>query len=119
MKDMMMSYEELAKMDRAWRNELLGRCTAILERQEMNEEWDIAYACYSSLCAIEDEEYRAENMDAFKAYEARMGEPDFDWSYYSDWHKDMFGYRPHFKAIPANEDERQRMCDAWHKARGL
>jgi len=74
---------------------------------------------YWLLHEIEDEEYREENMDEFKKYEARMNEPDFDWDHYSDWHKDMFGYRPHFRAIPANESERQRMYETWHQARGL
>lgn len=115
----MMGYDELVKMSKEERKELQKQCEAILNLQEMGEDWDVAYKCYSTLWAIEDEEYREEHMQEFKAYEARMGEPDFDWDYYSDWHKDMFGYRPHIRAIPADENARQRMCEMWHEARGL
>ena len=81
--------------------------------------WDTYYEIHCWYIAVDDDEYREENMEAFKAYEARMNEPDFDWDYYSDWHKDMFGYRPHFAAIPTTEEERQHMCEVWHRARGV
>jgi hypothetical protein len=68
---------------------------------------------------VEDEEYYAENIKEFREYESHMNEPDFDWDFYSDWHKDMYGYRPHFRAIPTDDNERQRMCETWHRARGL
>ena len=84
-----------------------------------SDTWSAYYEIYCWYNAVDDEEYREENMAEFKAYEARMNEPDFDWDYYSDWHKDMFGYRPHFKAIPVDEDARQRMCECWHAERGL
>lgn len=79
----------------------------------------IAEKFYWSAHEWEDEKYREENMEKFLAYEKRMNEPDFDWDYYSDWHKDMFGYRPHFRAIPATEEDRSEMCNTWHRARGL
>ena len=41
-----------------------------------------------------DNKYYEDHIEAFKEYESHMGEPDFDWSFYSDWHKDMYGYRP-------------------------
>lgn len=118
MKDLDRTMEQLKAMSKESRKSLMNFCSHILDMQDMDN-WDRTYGCYKKLCAIEDEEYRAENMDAFKAYEARMNEPDFDWGYYSDWHKDMFGYRPHFKAIPISEEERQHMCETWHQARGL
>ena len=74
---------------------------------------------YWLLHEVEDEEYYEENIKEFREYESHMNEPDFDWGFYSDWHKDMFGYRPHFRAIPADDEERQRMCETWHRARGL
>lgn len=40
------------------------------------------------------EKYYYDNIDAFLEYQSHMGEPDFDWSFYSDWHKDMYGFRP-------------------------
>ena len=41
-----------------------------------------------------DDEYYNENIDDFLEYQSHMGEPNFDWSFYSDWHKDMYGFRP-------------------------
>lgn len=83
------------------------------------DEKDEAYDIYCTINDIEDDEYRDENMAAFKEYAARMDEPDFDWDYYSDWHKDMFGYRPHYKVIPADEDARQEMFETFHRNRGF
>lgn len=42
-----------------------------------------------------DEKYYYDNIDAFLEYKSHMNEPDFDWDFYSDWHKDMYGFRPH------------------------
>jgi hypothetical protein len=42
-----------------------------------------------------DHKYYYDNIDAFDEYRSHMGEPDFDWDFYSDWHKDMYGFRPH------------------------
>lgn len=41
-----------------------------------------------------DNKYYEDNIDAFDEYRSHMGEPDFDWDFYSDWHKDMYGFRP-------------------------
>lgn len=41
-----------------------------------------------------DEKYYYDNIDAFLEYKSHMNEPDFDWDFYSDWHKDMYGFRP-------------------------
>lgn len=35
-----------------------------------------------------------EKLDCKKYYDEHHNDPDFDWGYYSDWHKDLFGYRP-------------------------
>lgn len=50
----------------------------------------------------EDERYRRENEPKIREYFAKHIEgkewKDIDpeiWSFYSDWHKDVFGYRPH------------------------
>lgn len=52
--------------------------------------------------ADEDERYRKENESKIRAYYAEHIEgKSFDeidpncWDFYSDWHKDVFGYRPH------------------------
>ena len=50
----------------------------------------------------ENERYRVENEPKIREYFAKHFEgktwdeidPD-NWSFYSDWHKDVFGYRPH------------------------
>ena len=65
------------------------------------EEWDKAYNRYCELCAKEQEEYKAENIDNLKKfydkYIAGREWKDIDgdaWDWYSDYHKDVFGYRP-------------------------
>lgn len=74
---------------------------------------------YWLLNEIEDEEYYEENIEKFKEYEAKMNEPDFDWDFYSDWHKDMFGYRPHKKVIPKDMAERRQIFEDFHRERGF
>lgn len=72
---------------------LLGDCTT--------KAWDDAYIEYGKLRAIQDERYRERNQADFDAFYAKHIEgksweeinPE-DWSFYSDWHKDMYGYRP-------------------------
>lgn len=49
---------------------------------------------YWELRSYEDDRYYDYNIDDFKAYEAKMDEPNFDWDFYSDWHKDIYGFRP-------------------------
>lgn len=62
---------------------------------------------YWLINAEEDERYRRENEPKLREYfnkwfagksweEIRNNEELYDnWGYYSDWHKDCFGYRPH------------------------
>lgn len=72
---------------------LMGDCTS--------EAWEEAYKERSILCDVLDERYREENQAAFDAFYAKhiKGksweeiDPD-NWSFYSDWHKDMYGFRP-------------------------
>lgn len=49
---------------------------------------------FCTLSTYFDHKYYEDNIDAFLEYQSHMGEPDFDWDFYSDWHKDMYGYRP-------------------------
>ena len=75
--------------------------TAFLEGYIDPEAWHEYYKEYSALNAILDERYREENQAAFDAFYAKHIKgrtwkeihPD-DWSFYSDWHKDMYGFRP-------------------------
>lgn len=63
--------------------------------------WSEAYDEYLKLNAVLDERYRAENQADFDAYykkhiEGRKFE-EIDpqhWGFYSDWYKDMYGFRP-------------------------
>lgn len=83
-------------------NEKINALSAILDRGIMGDEWDEAYNEYFRLRAIQDERYRLKNIDAFEAFytehiEGKSWEeidPDA-WQTYSDWHKDMYGFRPH------------------------
>lgn len=66
-----------------------------------SEKWDEVYNEYCKIQIILDERYRERNQDSFDAFykehiEGKTREeidPD-DWGFYSDWHKDMYGYRP-------------------------
>lgn len=75
----------------------------ILEGDCTTDAWDDAYKEYNKLNYILDERYREENQTAFDAFYAEhiKGkewdeiDPE-DWQFYSDWHKDMYGFRPHY-----------------------
>jgi hypothetical protein len=66
-----------------------------------SKEWKDTYEEYGILNGILDEIYREENQESFDKFvdEHIRGksreeiDPD-DWSFYSDWHKDMYGFRP-------------------------
>lgn len=114
--------EELMKMDKEQRNNISREIMDILDSIMYNDpdnRWDEVYVYHNLIESVIDDIYREENMESFRAYEQRMNEPDFDWGYYSDWHKDMFGYRPHKQVIPANEAERHQIFTEFHAARGF
>lgn len=66
-----------------------------------SDDWDNTYSEYCMINNILDERYREENMEEFEKffYKHIYGK---EWNQiedgildtYSDWHKDMFGYRP-------------------------
>ena len=68
---------------------------------DMNIDWDKNYDEYCMLNNILDERYREENIESFEKFffkhiyakEWNEIDPEVLQSY-SDWHKDMFGYRP-------------------------
>ena len=111
--------EDIKAMSKEERRTLRDSLNAILNTYPEKEEWDATYRVYEELNYIEDEEYREENMADFRAYELKMNEPDFDWGWYSDWHKDMFGYRPHYRVIPQTEEEREALFHKFHTERWL
>lgn len=66
-----------------------------------DDRWDEAYKEYSYISAVLDDRYREENQEAFNKFykeniEGKKWEEidDDTWQWYSDWHKDMYGYRP-------------------------
>lgn len=69
---------------------------------DMNIEYvDAHWGRYLELEAIEQEEYRNKYRDDFNSFfEEHIEGKSFDeidpedWEFYSDWHKDMFGFRP-------------------------
>lgn len=71
-----------------------GLYNAISKHLDADDNWDIWYPLYQELNYVEHEAYYDSNIDKFNEYCTHMNEPDFDWGFYSDWHKDLFGFRP-------------------------
>ena len=81
--------------------EINERIDELSKKLDMDIDWDTNYAMYQLLNDILDERYRESNIVKFeefffkniygKEWEEVRGET---WDFYSDWHKDMFGYRP-------------------------
>lgn len=79
----------------------LDELAKILESYIDPEAWKEYYAEYEKLNAILNERYRERNQAKFDAfYEKNIKGKrweDIDpntLEFYSDWHKDMYGYRP-------------------------
>lgn len=82
-------YKDIDLLDREQKKELLNVLGNKLD--DGDNSW------YEAYCYVEgyfEREYYNENIDAFLEYEKKMDQPDFDWGFYSDWHKDMYGFRP-------------------------
>jgi hypothetical protein len=82
-------------------NQRIRELTTLLESPIDPEPWHEYYREYNELTAILDERYRAENQSSFNAfYEKHIKGRSWEeidpeaWDFYSDWHKDMYGYRP-------------------------
>ena len=91
----------MTKLTQAQRVELADIREAMnrMDDEYVSAHWDR----FLELKNIEAQEYREENQEKFdKFYKEhiqgkRWEEIDTDdWQTYSDWHKDMYGYRPHF-----------------------
>ena len=90
-----------ANMTDAQISHRIRELTDVLDGDCTTDAWDKAYNEYSELTAVQNERYRAKNQTAFDDfYEKHIKgkswdelDPD-DWGFYSDWHKDMYGYRP-------------------------
>ena len=81
--------------------EISKRVDELSRLLDMSIDWDKNYDEYCMLNSILDERYREENIEAFEKFffkhiyakEWNEIDPEILQSY-SDWHKDMFGYRP-------------------------
>ena len=61
---------------------------------DANIDWSFWYGIYNTINVIDDKGYYDAEIENFREYKKHMGEPSFDWDFYSDWHKDLYGYRP-------------------------
>lgn len=91
--------EEQTMMTKEQRNELnkIRQAMANMDDAYVSSHWGE----YLELLELESEEYRESNQAEFdKFYKENIQgkswneiDPE-DWQFYSDWHKDMYGYRP-------------------------
>lgn len=96
-----MDYEVIRTMTTNEIQQRIRELSDILNGDPCSEIWADAYIEYNDCIAVLDERYREENQAEFDAFYAEHIEgksweeidPE-DWDYYSDWHKDMYGYRP-------------------------
>ena len=97
----MITYNEMLNMTNA---ELSARAKELSDAMYVatGAVWDDLYKEYVNINDVLDERYRAENQTAFDAfYEKHIKGKSWDeidpedWGFYSDWHKDMYGFRPH------------------------
>lgn len=80
----------------------------ILETTFGEETWNKAYAEWEELAAIREEEYRRENEPKLIAYYNKYikGKTYYEllytneWDFYSDFHKDVYGFRPRGTSAP-------------------
>lgn len=79
----------------------MDELAAFLESPIDPEAWNEYYKEYSKLEYILNERYREENQADFDAfYEKHIKGKAWEeidpeaWDFYSDWHKDMYGFRP-------------------------
>ena len=97
----MMTFEAIRNMTTADIKSRIHKLSNVLDGDCTTDAWDEAYNEYGRLNAVLDERYREENQAAFDAFYAEHIEgksweeidPE-DWGFYSDWHKDMYGFRP-------------------------
>lgn len=97
----MMTYEEMTAMTNAEISARISELDCVLMGDCTSEAWEKAYKERFQITDILNERYREENQTAFDAFydkhiKGRSWE-EIDpeaWQCYSDWHKDMYGFRP-------------------------
>ena len=97
----MMTFEAIRAMSTTDIQQRVRELSNILDGDCTSDAWADAYIEYNDCNAVLDERYVEENQAAFDAFYAEHIEgksweeidPE-DWGFYSDWHKDMYGFRP-------------------------
>ena len=88
-------------MTEAEKRELDGLYITLDTLLPSSDEWDKAYERFCELTAKRDQEFFEDNIEHLedffnkhiKGKEFSEIAPE-DWDYYSDYHKDVYGYRP-------------------------
>ena len=97
----MMTYEAMTAMTNAELSARMSELDYILMGDCTAEAWEAAYKERFQIVDILDERYKEANQAEFDAFYAKYIEgrswEEIDpkaWEFYSDWHKDMYGFRP-------------------------
>lgn len=97
----MMTIEAMRAMTDTEIKNRIRDLSALLESPIDPEPWREYYSEYNKLSAVLNERYREEQQEAFDAfYEEHIKGKAWEeidpeaWQFYSDWHKDMYGFRP-------------------------
>lgn len=98
------SYEEVQAMSQEERDEVRAICE---EHMNANDNFNRYYKVYMTVSDVEDAEFYEDNESEIRAYFKKWfaGKTWDDicnndelrerWDFYSDYHKDVFGFRPH------------------------
>lgn len=87
------TYADWANMDEQALSDLYDALGKKMDNMKASKQ---EKALYYDIACFYDQEYYNRTIDDFREYCTHKNEPDFDWSFYSDWHKDLFGFRPHY-----------------------
>ena len=86
-----LTYKAIKNMNVEERLELSKVASSKLDSINLDDpEWDMWYGIEVDLDAVR--EY--EDIDELHEYSKKMGTPEFDYDFYSDWYKDVYGIRP-------------------------
>ena len=87
-------YEEVLEATNYDWHELANLMDAVNYDDEYEMYYDLVRNYYWLEHSVSSEAYRQYAEADFLEYASHKNEPDFDWDFYSDWHKDIYGFRP-------------------------
>ena len=87
-------YEEVLEATNYDWHELANLMDAVNYDDEYEMYYDLVSNYYWLEHSVSSEAYRQYAEADFLEYASHKNEPDFDWDFYSDWHKDIYGFRP-------------------------